>query len=51
MVRHTQTIRRKQPTNYSSVFDHFVRLALKRGNFSNQISTAEEIGEKTERPK
>ena len=29
MVKHTQTIRGQQPTNYLSVFDHFVRLALK----------------------
>ena len=26
---HTQTIRRQKPTNYLSVFDHFVELALK----------------------
>ena len=29
MVRHTQTIRRLLPTNCSSVFDHFVGVALK----------------------
>ena len=29
MVKHTQTIRRQKPTNSLSVFDHFVRLALK----------------------
>ena len=29
MVKHTQTIRRQQPTNSSSVFDYFVGLALK----------------------
>ena len=29
MVKHTQTIRRKLPTNCLSVFDHFVGLALK----------------------
>ena len=29
MVKHTQTIRRQQPTNYLSVFDHFVGLVLK----------------------
>ena len=29
MVKHTQTIRRKQPTNCLSVFDHFVGLVLK----------------------
>ena len=29
MVKQAQTIHREQPTNYFSVFDHFVRLALK----------------------
>ena len=29
MIKHTKTIRRQQPTNYLSVFDHFVGLALK----------------------
>ena len=29
MVKHTQTIRRQQPTNCLSVLDHFVGLALK----------------------
>ena len=29
MVKHTQTIRRQEPTNYLSVFDHFVGLVLK----------------------
>ena len=29
MVKHTQTIRRQQPTNSLSVFDNFVVLALK----------------------
>ena len=29
MVKDTQTIRGQQPTNYLSVFDHFVGLALK----------------------
>ena len=29
MVKHTQTIRRQQPTNCLSVFDHFVKLTLK----------------------
>ena len=28
MVKHTKTIRRLLPTNYLSVFDHFVGLAL-----------------------
>ena len=30
MVKHTQTIRRLLPTNYLSMFGHFVGLALKR---------------------
>ena len=29
MVKHTQTIRRQQPANCLSVFDHFARLVLK----------------------
>ena len=29
MVKHTQTIRRQQPTNWLSLFDHFVGLVLK----------------------
>ena len=29
MVKHTQIIRRQQPTNCLSVFDHFVGLGLK----------------------
>ena len=29
MVEHTQTIRRKQPTNCLRVFDHFVGLSFK----------------------
>ena len=29
MVKHTQTIRRQQPTNCLSVFGDFVKLALK----------------------
>ena len=33
MVKHTQTIRRQQPTNCLSVFDHFMRLALKGFKF------------------
>ena len=32
MVKHTDTIRRQDPTNCLSVFDHFVGLALKRVN-------------------
>ena len=29
MVKHTQAIRRQQPTNCLNVFDHFARFALK----------------------
>ena len=29
MVKHTQTFRWQKPTNYLSVFDHFVGLPLK----------------------
>ena len=29
MIKHTQTIRRQKATNCLSVFDHFVKLALK----------------------
>ena len=29
MVKHTQTIRRQQPANCLSVYDHFVGLKLK----------------------
>ena len=29
MVRHTETTRRLKPTNCLSVFNHFVRMALK----------------------
>ena len=29
MVKHTQTIRRQETTNYLSVFDHFLGLAIK----------------------
>ena len=29
MVKHIQAIRRLLPTNFLSVFDHFVRLTLK----------------------
>ena len=33
MVKHTQTIHHQQPTNYLTVFDHFVRLAVKGLSF------------------
>ena len=41
MVKHTQTIRRQQPMNCLSVFDHFVGLALKgfREKFGNDLYT------------
>ena len=29
MVKHTQTIRRQQPTNCFSIFDHFAGLVVK----------------------
>ena len=41
MVQHTQTIRRQQPTNCLSVFDHFVKLTFKgltKGDARNMIS-------------
>ena len=34
MVKHTEKIRRQQPTNCLSVFDRFVGLALKVENFA-----------------
>ena len=37
MGKHTQTIRRQQPTDFLSVFDHFVNLALKRLKNFNEI--------------
>ena len=41
MVKHTQTIRRQQPVNCLSVFDHFVGLALK-GLSRNQKKSLKE---------
>ena len=35
MVKHTQAIRRQQPMNFMSMFDHFVVLALKGLTFSH----------------
>ena len=32
MVKHIQTIRRQQPTNFLSVFDYFVGMVPKRLN-------------------
>ena len=37
MVKHTQTIRQLLPTNFLSVFDHFVGLALKLLRFLFQV--------------
>ena len=37
MVKHTQTVRRQHPMNYSSMFDHFVGLALK--GLSSKVSS------------
>ena len=39
MVRHTQTIRRQQPTNCLSVCDHFVEMALKGLKISAVVVT------------
>ena len=36
MVKHTQTIRRQIPTNYLTVFDHFVGLVLKGLTFQGK---------------
>ena len=38
MVKHTQTIRQLKQTNYLSVFDYFVGLALKRLNTKTFIA-------------
>ena len=44
MVKHTQTIRRQQPTSCLSVFDHFVKLVLKGlSNFQSTIILQEAI--------
>ena len=52
MVKHTQTIRRL-PTNYVSVFDHFVGLALKGliiNSSSLQRVTVKKYFEETDPP-
>ena len=42
MVKRTQAIRREEPTNWLSVFDRFVRLALKGLNdFHNLLDQSE----------
>ena len=41
MVKHTQTIRRQQPTNCLSLFDYFVELALKRLLFLQPLTLSE----------
>ena len=38
MIKRTQTIRRQEPTNYLSVFDHFVGLAFKELGNNKQPS-------------
>ena len=45
MVRHAQTVRRQQPTNFLSVFDHFLDWRLKGSEinpikpmYGNQLS-------------
>ena len=38
MIKHTQTIRRQQPMNCLSVFDHFVTLAGKRSQKLTEAS-------------
>ena len=40
MVKHTQTIRRQQPTNCLSVFDHFAGLALKGLSYLSTLKPA-----------
>ena len=39
MAKHTQTIRRQQPTNCFRMFDHFVGLALKELNTPQNVIT------------
>ena len=41
MVKHIQTICRLLPTNYLSVFEHFVGLALKELKWKNVFKTSE----------
>ena len=46
MVKHTQTNRQQQPTNYLSVFDYFVGLALKGlSRYSLQYSMLKPLSE------
>ena len=40
MVKHTQTVRRQQPMNCLSVFDHFVGLALKGLNTPQKMKSS-----------
>ena len=44
MVKHTQTIRRQQPTNWLRVFDHFVKLALKGLKLRVEKSRVDQLG-------
>ena len=51
MVKHTQTIRWQQPTNCSSVFDHFAGLALKgfkRDYFKRNVEVCSQNSELTD---
>ena len=43
MVKHTQTIRRQQPMNYLSVFDHFVGLRLKGLRWGVKVTSHAEL--------
>ena len=50
MVKHTQTIRRQQPTNCLSVFDHFVVLALKGLSRLGHCQKINEISKRITKP-
>ena len=43
MIKHTQTIRRQKPTSCFSVFDHFVKLALKGLKQIEALNTSEKL--------
>ena len=43
MVKHNQTIRRLLPTNFLSVFDHFVGLVLKGLKFRQGFECSSEM--------
>ena len=47
MVKHTQAVRWQEPTNYFSVFDHFIGLALKeysQGKSTQMLTKIMNIG-------